>query len=202
MRNFLLAVGALTAVALVGSHANHATRPTDRSSLEAGSAVRQVYSERCAPSAKIAPGPVQTKAEFEAELAKVMAGISGTGIDWWCEEWRPVIDPNKPRRELTTEENSGSNPTAKVEETSPTLTTSLNRRDVEVLTAKLLAAMLVYEKFCGPLGPETQWSVKRFREFLTTLSSAEVKAILIDIAARYEDDHQVWCSILHDGMVK
>jgi hypothetical protein len=38
----------------------------------------------------------------------------------------------------------------------------LSSHDLSVTEARLLTHSLVYEKYCGPLGPQSQWDQKRW----------------------------------------
>lgn len=46
----------------------------------------------------------------------------------------------------------------------------LSEHELWVLEARLLASDLVYEKHCGPLGPESEWEQKRLSEISPAVS--------------------------------
>src|ERR1700685_2168416 len=60
----------------------------------------------------------------------------------------------------------------------------------ELVAAKFLAALLVYEKHCGPLGPKSQWEQKRLSENPSSLSNAEISEIVRDALATWKEDSQ------------
>ena len=72
----------------------------------------------------------------------------------------------------------------------------------ELVAAKFLAALLVYEKHCGPLGSQSQWEQKRLSENPSSLSNAELSEIVRDALATWKEDSQTYCDVLRDGFAK
>lgn len=78
----------------------------------------------------------------------------------------------------------------------------LSEHELAVVEAKVLATLLTYEKYCGPLGPHSQWSQKHLSETPTSLSKAEITEIVLAAVAKWKEDSQKYCDVLRDGMEK
>jgi hypothetical protein len=78
----------------------------------------------------------------------------------------------------------------------------LSSHELSVLEARLLAHNLTYEKYCGPLGPQSHWDQKRLSELPTPLSEAEITEVIRDAITNWNEMGQKYCALLHDGMAK
>jgi len=71
---------------------------------------------------------------------------------------------------------------------------------VQMIAAKMYAATLVYEEFCGPLGPQTKASLQQY--VAMGLTRDKVFQVLAGAVESYNENKLIYCDVLRDGMSK